>query len=217
MTSNTMSGNTLLRFTGAASLVCGLITLPFWLLHPVAGDPHAPRDAAYWAAVQSARYMATNAMFIAILVLCLLALIGVAVRMSRRTGAPTLLMAVLAFTGTAMFVGAGCYQAFVLPALAADPATRSLLADTGPLLGGPMGAAFAVGGMLFAIGYVGLGLSILRSGAFPRAIGLMLVLSSWILGLSPLMPLAPRAIGTMTWAVAHVWIGLCLLRGRIDG
>jgi hypothetical protein len=200
------------RLMGAFGMISGALTVLFWPLHPVAADPHAPRGAAYWDAVQSGRFVAVNGMFLAIILTSLLALVGFAAKQSKGAGRLGMAGGVLAFLGTALFIGPGVFTAFMLPALAASEATRLLLANDGPLLGGPMGGVFAAGGITFAVGYVLFGVATARAGVLPRAAGWMLVVSSPILGLSPLMPLWARAAGSTVWGAAILWLGFTLWR-----
>ena len=66
---------------------------------------------------------------------------------------------------------------------------------------------FSVGGMSFALGFVLVGLQILRKGSVLRWAGLLLILSSPVLGLSPLMPAVARTMGSVAFGVALIWIG----------
>lgn len=206
-----MHQETLIRAAGLAAIICGALTLLFWLLHPVAGDPSAPHNDAYWQTLTSGRYAAVNTSFLVIILTSLLALPGFYARQHDAAGRYGFVGYVLAFVGTALFIGPGVFQAFVAPVLAADSATRPLLEQSGPLLSSPLSAVFAGGGMVFALGYILFGISIARAGRLPRAAGVMLALSSPILGLSPLMPLWARAAGSATWGLANVWIGYVLM------
>lgn len=208
-----MTTDQALRSSAVAAAGCGLLTVLFWFLHPSAGDPHAPHDAAYWAALASGRFMAVNVSFLCILLLSLFALLGAYVRLMTRAGTLGALGFVLAFVGTALFIGAGFFQGFIMPALGADPATRPLLEMSGPLLGGPLGQAFAGGGMIFAAGYVLFGIAVARSRVLPAGVGLLWALSSPILGLSPLMPLWARTLGSVAWGLANLWLGVALWTG----
>jgi hypothetical protein len=210
-----MHRETLIRASGLAAIICGGLTILFWLLHPVAGDPSASHNDAYWQALTSGRYAAVNASFLVIIVTSLLALPGVYARQHDAAGRYGFAGYVLAFIGTALFIGPGVFQAFVAPVLAADPATRPLLEQSGPLLSSPLAAVFAGGGMTFALGYILFGISIARAGRLPRAAGVMLALSSPILGLSPLMPLWARATGSAIWGLANLWLGYVLMSASV--
>jgi hypothetical protein len=81
-----MHQETLIRAAGLAAIICGALTLLFWLLHPVAGDPSAPHNDAYWQALTSGRYAAVNTSFLVIILTSLLALPGVYARQSDASG-----------------------------------------------------------------------------------------------------------------------------------
>jgi hypothetical protein len=66
-------------------------------------------------------------------------------------------------------------EALVAPVLAAEEATRPLLEPTGSLMGGPLGALFAAGGLTFALGLVLFGASIVRARVLPRWAGVCLI------------------------------------------
>jgi hypothetical protein len=205
-----MHRDSLIRASGLAAIICGALTVVFWLFHPVAGDPSAPHGAAYWEALTGGRYAAVNAGFLIIILTSLLALPGFYARQYDVAGRSGFVGFVLAFLGTALFIGPGVFQAFIAPVLASDPATRPLLEQAGPLLGGPLAGVFAGGGMIFALGYIVFGISIARAGRLPRAAGVLLAVSSPILGLSPLMPLWARALGSALWGLANIWMGYAL-------
>ncbi|MBI3184123.1 MAG: hypothetical protein HYZ28_18475 [Myxococcales bacterium] len=209
-----MSPVALLKASGVSALACGALTAVFWLLHPAAGDPKAPKDPAYYEAVASGRFQGVNALFVLVLVLSLLALLGFYFRQREASGALGMIGFVLGFIGTALFIGAGVFSAFVAPVLAASEATRPLLDEKGPLLGGPMAGLFAGSGLLFALGYVLFGVATFRAAVLPKWAGLLLVASSPILGLSPLMPLIAREIGSAVFGVANIWLGLANLKAR---
>lgn len=209
---NETSETRLLRPAAAASVLCGVLTVIFWVLHPLAADPGAARDEAFFRAVQSGRYAAVNGMFLVIILAAQLALVGFHLRQARAAGALGRAGFGLAFVGTGLFIGPGVFQALVAPALAAQEATRPLLEPTGSLLGGPLGALFAAGGLTFALGLVLFGAAIVRADVLPRWAGVCLIAGSPVLGLSPLMPLAARLVGCALYGAAHVGLGLALFR-----
>lgn len=208
-----MSTETMIRAGGVASLICGAFSAVFWLVHPAAAVPGAVQDADYWAALQTSRYMLVNLSFVLILVCCLFALVALQARQSVAGGLPGFIGFLGSFIGSALFIGAGIFQAVVVPALAAREETRFLLEQSGPLMGGPMGAIFAATGILFGFGMALFGLSLFRAKVFPPYAGLMLLVSSPVLGLSPLMPPVARIVGCAIWGGAFVWLGLALRKG----
>ena len=133
----------LVRLSGLAAVLCGLATVIFWLIHPLAADPKAPHDAAFFEALQGARFPAVFLLFVALLLLSLVALVGYYCRLHRVGGLVGLCGFLLSLGGTAMFIASGVFQCGVAPVLAGSAATRGLLAPDGPLLGGLLGMLFA--------------------------------------------------------------------------
>jgi hypothetical protein len=207
-----MTNAKLIRLSGIPAMLCGLLTAVFWFLHPMAADPKAAHDAAFWAAMQTTTYTAVNGMFVAVLVLCLFGLVGLYARQVERAGVLGLVGFLFGFTGTALFIGAGVFQAFVAPSLAVSEATRPLLEPDGPLFKGPLTPLFAGGGMCFAIGFALFAIATLLAKVLPKRPAILLMLSSPILGLSPMMPYAARAAGSFVFGVAFLWLGWALVK-----
>ena len=203
----------LVRLSGLAAVLCGLATVIFWLIHPLAADPKAPHDAAFFEALQGARFPAVFLLFVALLLLSLVALVGYYCRLHRVGGLVGLCGFLLSLGGTAMFIASGVFQCGVAPVLAGSAATRGLLAPDGPLLGGLLGMLFAGTGLCFALGYILLGLAILRTQVLPRGAAVLLMLGAPVLGLSPLMPLWARLLGCAFWGAGNVWLGYAQLTG----
>lgn len=202
----------LIRWSGLPAIVCGVITAVFWVLHPGAADPGAPHDAAFWAAMQTPTYMAVNGSFILVLVTCLFGTIGIYGCQLERVGGLGFAGFVLGFTGTAIFIGAGVFSAFVAPVLATSESMHVLLEPTGPLFHGPLAGLLGGGGVSFAIGFVLLGIATFRAKVLPPIAGILLVVSSPVLGLSPAMPFLARLIGSAIFGIAFTWLGLALWR-----
>ncbi len=211
-----MTSSQAIRWSGIPAILCGVLTAVFWLAHPSAADPKAAHDAAFWATMQTTQYVAVNGAFVGILVLCLFGLAGIYARQLERAGVLGMIGFALAFTGTALFIGAGVFQAFVAPTLASSEATRPLLEQDGPLFKGPLTPLFAGGGMSFGLGFVLLAVATLRAKVLPMWPAILLIPSSPILGLSPAMPFLARAIGSFVFGVAFAWLGWALFAGRAE-
>lgn len=193
------SGSNLLRFCGLANLLAGLLTALYWFLHPGLANPAAPLGR---------RWMVVNTMFIILLVLNLLGLVGLYGRQSEKTGVLGFLGFVIAFFSTALFIGAGTFDGYVNPVLTARAV--DLLAPKGPLFAGPMAVLFGITGVGFALGFVLFAIAIIRAGVFPRLAAALLLLTAPILGLSPMMPITARIIGSVVFGVANMWLGYTL-------
>lgn len=211
-----MSTNKLIRLSGIAAMLCGLATAVFWFVHPSAADPRALHDATFFAAVQSQSFVGVFLLFVALILASLLALVGYYVRLVATAGIAGLIAFLLAFVGTAMFLASGVFQCAVAPVLAHSPATRPLLEPDGALLGGLLGLLFAGTGCTFALGYLLLGISILRTRVFPGGAAVLLMLGAPVLGLSPLVPLWARVLGCLCWGAGNLWLGYVQLVAGAD-
>lgn len=197
------SGANLVRLCGMANLLAGLLTALYWFLHPGLSDP---------AAVLGRRWMMVNTMFVVLLLLNLLGLVGLYGRQSERAGVLGFVGFLLSFFAVALFVGAGVFDAYIHPVLKAHAAT--LLEPSGPLFAGPMAALFGIAGVGFALGFVLLAVATIRAGVFSRLAAALLLLSAPILGLSPLMPITVRMIGSVVFGVANMWLGYAVWSGK---
>ncbi len=197
------SAPSLIRWCGLANLSAGVLTALFWFLHP---GLHSPETAL------ETRWMAANTMFIALLILTLLGLVGLYARQSEKVGGLGFAGFLLSFVSTALFVGAGTFDAYIVPVL--TESARELLDPGGPLLGGTLMPVFGVTGVCFALGFVLFGIAIMRAAILPRPPAVLMILSAPILGFSPLMPVIARTVGSVIFGVANIWLGYALWSER---
>lgn len=172
------------RCLGTALMAAAAVQLLAGLLHP----EDSPAGMVHWL------WQPLHMIFFFTLFVVLLAVL----RIYGRTSGDWLdsTAVVLFALGIVGFEGLMVLEFGVLPQLAASEATRGLLAETGPLLGGPLGTwlfatcvVFSVGGILFA-------LSLIRSGAWPRW-------SSALLLISPAVAFSPP-LPFWAWKIAFV-------------
>src|SRR5215218_1215409 len=163
-----MSTTTLTRLSGLALMAAFALTLMGGILHPVIGaESHA-------APSLTQPLFPTAHLLIFLGEICLLfGLPGLYARIAPRTGLLGLLGFVLYFfanAALASFVSA--YEAFIVPVLAAEPATSGLVAPGGAI---PSSAPFALlqglGGLVYMVGLVLLGTAVVRSRVMPRWTG----------------------------------------------
>ncbi len=200
------------RGGGAALVTAGLLTTPYWFLHPAAADPRAVQGIAYFEAMGTFSYSIVTRGFLVIILACLFGLLGLYSRFADRLGPWGLVWTVAGTAGNGLFLAAGTFTGFVAPVLARDAATRHLLAIDGPFLKGPLAAVFASAGLLFAAGNMGVACLVLRRGLLLRTPLMALIASVPILGLSPLMPLPVRAAGCVVFGISYVALGAALLK-----
>ena len=162
------------------------------ILHPViGGDSHAAPSLAQ-------PLFPTAHLLVFLGEICLLfGLPGLYATIAPKTGLLGLLGFVLYFFANATLASfVTAYEAFVVPVLAADPATSTLVAPDGAI---PSSAPFAVlqgvGGLVYMLGLVLLGIAVSRSGAMPRWTGALMAASPIFL-LVP-VPEAPVLTGLL--------------------
>jgi hypothetical protein len=190
------SASQLIRWSGFATILAGVLTALFWFLHPGLGDP---------SAALTARWMWVNLSFVFLLILTLYGVTGLYARQSDRVGTLGFVSYLLSFTSTSLFVGAGIFDAVINPVLRAE--SPALLNPDGPLLAGPLGIVFMIAGVSFALGFVLFGVTTFRAGIFPVGAAVLLIIGSPILGFSPLMPQIARTLGSVVFGASFIWLG----------
>jgi hypothetical protein len=187
-----MSTTTLTRLSGLALMVAFALSLTGGMLHPViGGDSHAAPSLAQ-------PFFPSAHLLVFLGEICLLfGLPGLYATIAPKAGLLGLLGFVLYFfanAALASFVAA--YEAFVVPVLATDPTTSALVAPGGAI---PSLAPFAllegVGGLVYMLGLVVLGLAVFHSRVMPGWTGALMAASPIFL-LVP-VPEAPVLTGLL--------------------
>ena len=206
-----MSSSDLIRGSGLALILGGVSFGLFMLLHPfdqLAG-PHGAQSAA-WVPAHSFHFL--GALF------SLFGLVGLYARQIEQSGRLGLLGFVLAFVGTAMFVGTGMITAYLWPVIAryapdfveADGAMFSE-----PLARGTIEATYA----FLVVGYVVFSVATMRAGVFPRWNAWLLIVGIVLFSV-PVAPVGPvpwivRVVGALVFGAALVALGYAL-RARAE-
>ena len=190
-----MKTHTLIRWSGLALLVAGILYL--------AGIFHPPDT---FEGVSSPAWMPVHYVITVHHVLLVFGLIGLYTYQAKQAGVLGLIAFVLTSAGNAMFPTFSLFEATLMPALVADPATRSL-ADPAE------GSTFVIvvlGAVVIAlVGYILFGIAIMRAGVLPRWAGL-LIMVGWVLlffgsGLPALAIIKP--IGIVMAGLGYAWCG----------
>ena len=149
-----MSSSRLIRPSGLALLLAGLLVAIPILFHPSDADPQAVLNSI-WVPVHS--------LFVSGAVLMLFGLIGFYASQIERTGGLGLIGFILTFIGNALIVFVLALEAFVIPVIAANAAGQALLDPAGPLFGGLLGLV-----LLLMAGSFALGTILIRHRDLPR-------------------------------------------------
>jgi hypothetical protein len=200
-----LSGS-LIRCSGVAAILVGILTAAFWFIHPDATLTNvSARLSPMWTPVY--------AVFLLVLVLYLFSLMGLFSKQMGKIGYLGAIGFVLAIAGTALLIGAGAFDGFVTPALAASSSTVGLLAQDSALTAAVL-PLFVLAGITFLIGNVLFGLAIFLAKVLPKWTGVLLIISAPILGLSPLMPAEARMAGSVVFGLTNIWLGWVLLKNK---
>ena len=146
-----MSSTQLIRWSGLALLLAGLLIalpVPF---HPDNADPEAVIRAA-WVPVHSLIELGA--------ILSLFGLVGLSIRYMEHLGWLGLMGFTLLFIGSGFFVGYVFVEAFVLPGIAVSPGRQVVLDPAGPLVAfwPPIPHLVGIlGGVLLGLSYIWLG------------------------------------------------------------
>jgi hypothetical protein len=134
-------------------------------------------------------------------VLLLGALIGLYVRQVEAAGVLGLVGFLVAFLGTALLIGGSWEEAFGTPTLA-EVAPQAISSEGPPEW---LGFGFILSGILFSLGWILFGMSMLRARVYSRVAAILLILGA-VLALMPL-PLTTAVLGvTVAWLGFNLFI-----------
>jgi hypothetical protein len=190
-----LSPSSLIRASGLATIVGGVLFALFPLLHP----DHSAE--AYASAIWVPVHMMPNVGAI----LVLFGLVGLLVRQLSRAGLLGIVGFVLAFVGTASFVMGAMIEAFIIPYMGLQ---NPEIVDGPPPPG--VGEAFLIIGVLFGLGHVVLGIATYRAGVVPRGVGLLMVIGALALLLLERIGGIMLELDTL-WVVGPVLLGAALV------
>jgi hypothetical protein len=200
-----MSRSNLYRCSALALVVSAVLDAIAVPLKPSSFAPNAVLSAG-WTPVLLAGIIA--------FLFSLPAIVGVYVRQSERAGILGLAAFGLSLCATALFVGVFMVQAFVLPTIAAQPnAAKTANELLGP--GGPLAAFFPFslfGFLLFDIGFILFGISIVRAGVLPRGSGWLMVFGTFLVNAQIAGPVGEYVsiAGAWMFDLAFIWLASAL-------
>jgi hypothetical protein len=199
-----MSSSRLIRWSGLALLLAGLLVAIPILFHPSDADPQAVLNSI-WVPVHS--------LFVSGAVLMLFGLIGFYASQIERAGGLGLIGFILTFIGNALIVFVLALEAFVIPVIAANAAGQALLDPAGPLFGGLLGLVLLLMAGIFALGTILLGIATFRAGMLPRWAGVLLAVGGPLLAFWPPLPQMLGTIGGVLVGVSFIWSGYTIWAG----
>lgn len=202
-----------MKTAAVAFAATGIVAILYWIVHPLAADGVSMvRDDAYWQVRAGRGVMYASLLFFAF-VLASLVGSGAIAPILRDRAQPLAALSLLALVpGHALLAAAAIFNAYVATALAADPATRVLLDLKGPLLGGPLHAAFGLGGMLFFAGFVCLAAAMKKAMLIGWWTTLGFVPGAAAVAMHPMLPLAFRLFGFVLFGLACLRVAVACWR-----
>lgn len=185
----------LVRWAGLPCVLAGL----FWPLGQLVHPPHTPEgyQSSLWVPAHLLPYLAGA--------LALFGLVGLLARQLPQASRLGVIGFVLAFAGTALSLMGGREQLFIQPLLAAR-APELLAPDALPGL-----AQLILTSLVKSVGYVLLGIAIVRAGVIPRAVGILLAVGGPTLAFSP--PIGSDVVFLVSatiFGLGYVWLGYAL-------
>jgi hypothetical protein len=201
-----MSYSNLIRWSGLSLLVAGIANAIFWLLVLPIGT------FAGVAASLNPLWVPSQFLHTLAALLALFGLIGLYTRQGDRSGWLGLSGFVIALFGTGFYLADAVIALVVFPIAATN--APSLVAADGALNTSPAYIVFAV---IFMVGYILLGISLLRASALPRAATLLLIVGAVLANLPPgLAPMLILIVGGVVWGIGAAWLGYALWSGKED-
>jgi hypothetical protein len=200
-----MSSTNLIRWSGLANILAGILLVLFSLLHPPEVSP--PPDPAVvlnspWALIHTLVMLA--AVFI------LLGLVGTYARQIQKTGLFGLIGFLTAFVGNTLLVGFWFFDAYVIPILASQ--APILLTDKTILMSGPTAGpfvlAYLLGGVISVIGFIVMGIATIRANILPRWAAVLMMVGAPVFTFSPHGPILIS--GAVLLGLGLGWLGYAL-------
>jgi hypothetical protein len=188
----------LIRWSGLGTIIAGVLVATFPLVHP-------NHDATGYASVL---WVPAHLMPHVGAVLALFGLVGLLARQLERAGWFGVVGFVAAFVGTASLLTGAMVEAFIIPFMGQQfPGI-----EDGPPPPG-VGEAFMTISVLFAVGYIVLGVATARASVLPRSVGLLLAVGAAALMFSDMVTNGLFGnenlwgIGFALFGAALAWLG----------
>jgi hypothetical protein len=192
---------TLVRVTGAANVIGGLLVAVFFIIHPGGQEPGTA------ATVLSTPYSAIHTLAVVGYIAIALGLVGAYAYQADRAGFLGVAGFIVGFAGSALLVGTFMHDGYEIPYLA-----TIVHGSLEPGLA--MNVAIGIAGVLFIAGFVAFGIATIYAGVFPRWSGVLLIIGAIVADLPPppdtnLLRILTGHPGTLPWA--FIALGAALL------
>ena len=118
----------------------------------------------------------------------------------------------VASAGTTLLIGTMLWETVIWPILVNHD--RSLLDFQGPIyLSKIFVPFFVVAGLIYSVGYILVGIGIIKAGIFPHLAGYLIAIGAPTFGLGSLfgkLQVYPRSIGVTLMSIGLIWVGVAM-------
>lgn len=202
------SMSSLIRWCGLAGIVAGALFALETLLHP-ARDINTLADSMQQS-VLGVSWTVSHTFAVLYCIVIPFALMGWYAVMMNRAGRLGLVGFTLSIVGNALLLGVTAPDAYIFPAVAANPTTRLLLDLNGPILRGPMGIFLIVSGLVLVVGTVMLCIAGIRARVLPARAFLLVGIGIPLTTFGPLAANILGLIGATLGGIGYMALGYAL-------
>lgn len=190
-----MSSSGLFRWAGLAGIAGAVLLVIGFLIHPA--ETAEGVKSAVWGPAHVLQFVS--------LLLSVPAVFGLYLRQATQIGTMGFLGFILGFAGMMGFTGITYFEAFVTPTLVATaPAViEGMLSGQ---MSSPLNTILPLTGLLFALGWLLLGIATARAGVFPRTAAILALVGGIPVGLGPLAPQAIGKIAAVVFGIGIAWL-----------
>lgn len=188
-----MSPSMLIRLGGLAAVLAGVLFIIYDLLSL------SWSEAGLSEAATGGFYALAEALHIVGGVLLLGGLVGLYAHQSLSAGTLGAIAFLVAFAGTALFVGVIWTLTFVAPSVAG--VAPELLSDSPA---GALGIGFTLSFVLGSLGWLLFGVATLKAGVYPRTAAVLLIVGV-------VLNFLPIPLSAVVWEASIAWLGFSLL------
>ncbi len=206
----TVTGAGLIRATGLAAIIAGVIFVAIQPIHPA--DELASVTTGVWAVIMVLK-----------LIMCFLflfAIAGLYARQVEEAGWLGLAGALLFSLCWMLQIGYVFTELFILPAMAtaAPSIVESFLGivngTPGAMAIGALGPVYGLLGILYLLGGLCLGIATFRAGVLPRWPAALLAVTALLTPLAALLPHEFQRLAAVPMGIALAWLGYALWSER---
>lgn len=207
-----------IHWAGIFSISSGFLMVAFWYLYALV-LPYQDLSTSLSILVLDKDWVWVNVLGVAGASLGLVGIMGLYLSIMEMTSGWSLFAFLTAFFGTLFLLATLLWDTIIWPILARHDA--SLLDFDGPIYRSPAFLGFFIAaGLIYAVGYLALGIILFRSGVYPPWAGLMLAVGAPLFGMGAMFgvyQVIPRSIGITLMGAAQIWIGIVMLYWERSG